>query len=163
MIVAWRVVKARHAAQAFSGEGARRVQGRWHDAGSAVVYSSANRALGMLEVLANFSGTDRQHLPSCVLVSATIPERLVDVLASQDLPPGWDRPAGSPEARARVRRWLADARTVVLQVPSVLVPGEHNYLIDPNHRRFHEIRIGNPIPFAWDPRLKLERPLSQDE
>lgn len=46
---------------AFSGEGARRVDGRWHRAGSAIVYVSANRALAMLEVLANSSGVDRMH------------------------------------------------------------------------------------------------------
>src|SRR5690606_33641449 len=123
MIIAWRVVKERHGAQAFSGEGARRVQGRWHAAGSAVVYASANRALAMLEVLANLAGVYRPHLPACVLVSATIPDRLIAVVAPEDLTPDWDAPGGSPGARALGRNWLKEARSVMLQIPSVLVPG----------------------------------------
>ena len=37
-VVAWRLVRQRHAATAFSGEGARIFEGRWNSAGVPVVY-----------------------------------------------------------------------------------------------------------------------------
>ena len=43
--------------------------------------------------------------------------------------------------------------TVVLVVPSVLIPGESNYLINPGHPNFGKLRIGAPEPFEFDPRL----------
>lgn len=157
MVVSWRVVKARYARSAFSGEGARRADGRWHSAGLAVVYTSANQALAMLEVLANFSGAERHMLPACVLISATFPEGLVETVRRQDLPPGWDAPSGSVAARAFGRGWRTEGRSAVLRVPSVLVPDDFNFLLNPHHPRFSQIRIGDPIAFAWDPRFKAQR------
>ena len=48
---AWRLVKARHAAGAFDGEGARLHGGRWNSRGARVVYVSSSRSLAALELL----------------------------------------------------------------------------------------------------------------
>src|SRR3990172_1776005 len=50
-ITAWRIVKARHAANAFGGEGARVEGGRWNSPGTPVVYTSQSAALAALELL----------------------------------------------------------------------------------------------------------------
>jgi RES domain-containing protein len=42
---AWRLVKARLAARAFDGEGARLHGGRWNNPGLRVVYVSSSRSL----------------------------------------------------------------------------------------------------------------------
>jgi RES domain-containing protein len=49
MISAWRLVKAKHAAKIFSGEGAPLVSGRWHQQGVSVVYVSESLALSVVE------------------------------------------------------------------------------------------------------------------
>jgi RES domain-containing protein len=49
VIVAWRLVKARHAAVAFDGEGARLEGGRRNPKGIPVVYLSDHPALSTLE------------------------------------------------------------------------------------------------------------------
>jgi len=38
-------------------------------------------------------------------------------------------------------------------VPSAVVPGEHNFLLNPRHRDFGRLEIGGPEPFEFDPRL----------
>ena len=53
MIVAWRLTKARLAAIAFDGEGARVEGGRWNPKGVAVVYLSDHPALAALETPVN--------------------------------------------------------------------------------------------------------------
>lgn len=157
MVISWRVVKRRYAASAFTGEGARRVAGRWHSPGAPVVYTSASRALAMLEVLVNLTGAERRHLPVCVLVPATFSERLIEDVRPRDLAEGWDAPAGSPAARALGDSWLASQRTAVLRVPSAIVPGELNLLLNPLHPAFSRIHIGDLVPFAWDSRLSSDR------
>jgi RES domain-containing protein len=49
-------------------------------------------------------------------------------------------------------RWIKEARSAVLRVPSV-VTGEPNYLLNPNHIDFSQIKIGNPKEFHFDGRL----------
>ena len=50
-IVGWRIVKEKHAASAFSGEGARIFEGRWNSAGVRMVYCSEHISLAALEIL----------------------------------------------------------------------------------------------------------------
>ncbi|MGH9380131.1 MAG: RES family NAD+ phosphorylase [Thermoanaerobaculia bacterium] len=150
-------MKARYAGSAFTGEGARRVGGRWHSPGAPVVYTSASRALAMLEVLVNLTGAARQDLPACVLIWAGFSEHLIEELPPRDLPTGWDAAAGSPAARVLGDTWLASKRSAVLRVPSVIVPGELNFLLNPLHSSFPQVHIGDPVSFAWDPRLAGDR------
>jgi RES domain-containing protein len=49
---------------------------------------------------------------------------------------------------------VQSGRSVVLQVPSVIVPDESNYLIDVQHPQFSKLRIGKPQAFRFDRRLK---------
>ena len=50
-------------------------------------------------------------------------------------------------------RWVRESRSVVLEVPSVLIPGESNYLINPGHPEFRSVSIGPAEAFAFNPRL----------
>lgn len=52
---AWRIVKEKHAATAFSGEGARLYGGRWNSVGTSLVYTSGTKALAALESLVHLN------------------------------------------------------------------------------------------------------------
>jgi len=41
----------------------------------------------------------------------------------------------------------------VLRVPSVIVPAESNFLLNPRHPAFERIEIGPPEELRLDPRL----------
>jgi RES domain-containing protein len=43
----------------------------------------------------------------------------------------------------------------VQAVPSIVIPFESNYLINPEHRLFRVLQWSEPIPFYFDPRLIL--------
>ena len=49
--------------------------------------------------------------------------------------------------------WVKEARSAVLELPSVIILGEPNYLLNPAHPDFQKIIIGKPQPFSFDPRL----------
>jgi hypothetical protein len=50
-------------------------------------------------------------------------------------------------------KWATGKRSAVLGVPSVVIPSELNFLLNPEHPDFSKIEIGNPKPVGWDPRL----------
>jgi RES domain-containing protein len=154
---AWRIVKTRHVAGAFSGEGARVFGGRWTSKGVASVYVASTQALAALEMLV--------HLEAQALLAhayAIIPVEfdasLVLSPAPADLPPGWTSTPPPEGVRAFGDAWIASRKSPVLRVPSVLVPGEPNYLLDPKHPGFARVTIGQPMPFRFDPRLGPRRP-----
>ena len=148
----WRICKTEHAASAFTGEGAMAYSGRWHHAGTAVVYCSESRALAALEQLVHLH---RNRLPPhFVCFGVEIPEGVeIREVQVEDLAAEWRRQPGPPELRDIGTRWAESGETVVLQVPSAVVPGEHNFLVNPRHPDFGQLVIGDPEPFEFDERI----------
>lgn len=148
----WRICKAEHATAAFTGEGAMFYPGRWHHAGTAVVHCSESRALAALEQLVHLH---RNRLPpNFVCFGVEIPEDL-DILPvqTQELPTGWRLQPGPQQLRDIGSEWAERGETTVLRVPSAVVPGEHNFLLNPRHPDFSRLGISDPEPFEFDVRL----------
>ena len=145
---AWRIVKAKHAATAFSGEGARLYGGRWNSAGVSLVYTSSTQALAALESLVHLN-------PPVIFKYAAIPLEFEADLVEKvtALPPGWANSPAPPSTRALGDLWAKEARSAVLELPSAIIPGESNVLLNPAHPDFKKIVIGKHVPFSFDPRL----------
>ena len=152
MIPAFRICKTRHMASAFTGEGARINGGRWNSPGKAMVYTSSSLSLATLEVLVHLE--DPEILGSLFSwASLEISSGLLETLSPQNLPAGWNDSESSRVSRAIGDAWLRSMRTAVLAVPSVVTPGEWNYLLNPAHPEFPQIRVGESQQFRPDPRL----------
>jgi RES domain-containing protein len=151
IITAWRLVKTRHLAHAFEGEGAHRFGGRWNSPGVAVVYVAESLALAALEVLVH--AQDRAALVACSAIPVRFDERLVRVLPDASLPGNWNRSPFAAATQALGDEWARSAATAVLRVPSAVVSSEHIYVINPAHPAFRRVRIGRAAPFAFDARL----------
>lgn len=153
MITVWRITKLKYADSAYSGEGSRLIAGRWHEMGQRVVYTSASAALAALETLVH---TDTDLLPrtAFVAIPATLPTRLKLLrLSQEDLPAQWNALPAPPALRELGTKWLNERHTAVLAVPSVIVPFEWNYLLNPVHPDYPKIQIGAPRAYRFDPRL----------
>ncbi len=152
MTLAWRLVKFRHQAAAFSGEGARIVGGRWNHPGTKVVYASDSLALSALETFVHLG-----HAATGIRFVAfriTIPDGItVDHIAPRSLPRRWRSEPPLAETMDVGTRWVAAGRSVCLRVPSVVIPREYNLMLNPGHPDFKRITIDPPEPFTFDPRL----------
>jgi RES domain-containing protein len=93
--------------------------------------------------------------PSFVAIPADVPEDAsITRLRAVDLVAGW-RTTPPPESLAEIgARWLEAKHTLVLAVPSAIIPSDLNYLLNPLHPQFRRVRIGRPEPFTFDPRLR---------
>lgn len=147
---AWRIVKEKHAATAFSGEGAARTGGRWNPRGVPVVYTSATRSLAALECLVHLNPP---VLFNYVAFRLQFDDALIEKFPFASLPSDWQVEPPASSSKAIGDAWVRDARSAVLELPSVIIPGESNYLLNPSHPVFKKISLGKPAPFAFDPRL----------
>lgn len=151
MIMAWRIVGERYKDDAFSGEGARLRAGRWNSKGTTMVYTAGSIALASIEMMVNLPGP--MLLDEFFRISVQIPPNLIIDLALDKLPGDWNSRPVSPAIKAIGDRWIKKRKSVVLKVPSVVIPEEYNYLLNPNHPDFGKITIGSPIKYRFDPRL----------
>jgi RES domain-containing protein len=148
---AWRLTKTKRLSSAWDGEGARRLGGRWNSVGTAVVYVSATLSLALAEVLVHIPGG---VLPAFTAIPIEFDESLVTVLARRDLPADWKRTPPAPSTQTIGDKWVTSAASVALKVPSVIVPPEFNYVLNPGHADFASVRIGPAVPFPFDSRLR---------
>ena len=150
-LTAWRIIKARFAASAFDGEGARRFGGRWNSKGTPMVYTAGSQALAVLEMLVHLEASDL--LKYYRLIPVTFDEMMLEAVDRKTLPANWRRRPTPAGIRAIGDAWAASAESVVLRVPSVIVPAESNFLLNPIHPDYVKLKIGKPQPFRFDVRL----------
>lgn len=147
----WRIVLADQAATAFDGEGARLYGGRWNSAGVPMVYASEHQSLAALEVRVHIDRTRMRRLYKCFAVQ--FDEQLMEVFPVGALPKDWLQEPPPPSLQQIGDNWVKSGTSVILAVPSIVIPGEHNYLINPRHSDFRKLKIGKPADFAFDQRL----------
>ena len=152
----WRLASNRYASTAFTGIGAAMNPGRWNLPGYALVYTSEHLSLAFLEIMAN---ADLQMLRSFSTISCEIPEHMVESLDVNTLPSDW-RALVHPQWTALQSigsAWLLSARSLALRVPSALIDGEFNVLVNPGHSGFAGLKPSAPVPFIPDPRFTKPR------
>ena len=147
MIEVYRLNSSRYAAN--SGKGAAITGGRWNRPGTEAIYTSGSHSLAILEILAHYSVLPKDF----VLTPIRIPDR-VGIISVPDsyLPAGWSQP--SPIAATKDMAEQLYPKTAVVSVPSAIVTGERNYLLNPAHADFQHIEFLASEPFRFDPRLK---------
>lgn len=151
-VTVWRLCQKRHAADAFSGKGSRLFGGRWSPAGLRIAYSSESRSLAALEVLVNVRDPGLLFAQPWAILPATIPTDLIEHL--RRVPENWRATPYGSETQAFGSEWAKAERSVALQVPSSVVLGEFNYLLNPDHPDFSKIEIGAFAPFEFDSRIR---------
>ena len=148
---AWRILKAKYQDQPLSGEGARRVGGRWNHRGTPLVYLAESIALATLEVLVHLQ--DAETLPKYALADIQFDSSLVRELRAEDLPENWNvfpHPASTKEIG---RQWVDTRSSALLKVPSSVSPREANYLLNPEHPDANGVEVAAVLDHAFDPRL----------
>lgn len=115
-----------------------------------MVYTAESLALAALE---RFMALDSaEHAMKLVSVSATIP-RGIDVQILEYLPEGWDHYPASFSTQQYGSNWIKSLAYVVLKVPSVIIPSEYKYLLNPFHPDFKKIKIHETNLFSFDSRM----------
>lgn len=146
----WRIFPERFRSTAFTGAGGLYAAGRWNHVGTAIVYTATSRALAALEFFVNL---EPNEAPDDLLIAeASVPDASIETLKLDELPKNW---RGLNHARCREigSGWAASLRSVALKVPSAVVDGDWNVLLNPRHPGFAKVVMGSVKPFRFDERL----------
>jgi RES domain-containing protein len=128
--------------------------GRWNLQGQHVLYASATRSLAALEQLANRSGLSMREPYTVMVIELTDRPEAYEVVDTVDLPSDWQRLSGYSRLQELGGTWYRQQRSLVLRVPSVLVPQESNFVINTSHPDFvTSVKVVGREDFGWDNRL----------
>lgn len=147
----WRLVPASRADTAFSGFGAREYGGRWSPKGYAVVYLAEHLSLAALETYVHLPPEARGMTFSAYRV--VIPDD-IEPIEWDELPDDWRTSPAPASTQEMGRAWLDEGAGCLLAVPSVVVPQERNLVVNLSHPDWQRVRIADPEPFSFDPRMR---------
>jgi len=150
-MIVFRLSKSKYASD-LSGKGAEKIGGRWNSKGIALVYTSESRALCTTEIAVH---TPLGNLPlDYQIVTIDIPDEIqIKEVAIADLLLEWNSIPYSPVTQKIGDSFVAEGKFLVLKVPSVVVAGDYNYLLNPAHPEFHKVKIKSIESFNFDERL----------
>ena len=145
-MILWRISRHRD----LTGTGGLKAAGRWHYAGHVIVYMTETPASALLEVCVHTSANDVP--PEFTLLKIEGPDLEIPSVKSDDLPQDW-------RTRLEVTRdigagWLEKNDSVLLQVPSVIVPETVNLLFNPSHKHAPKFHITDVFSYPFDIRIK---------
>lgn len=136
----------------LSGMGAEITGGRWNNRGTRVLYTSDSRALCTAEIAV--------HMPiglipkDYYLLTLDIPDKIpFKLIYCETLPKNWKKFPYSSITQEIGEDFISKNEFLLLKVPSAVVQGDFNFLINPEHSEFENIKLIGKEKFNFDERL----------
>lgn len=125
--------------------------GRWNSKGQAVVYTSGELGVAVLENIVHLPKPRNLTEHSCAAIH--IPESLISKVG--ELPVDWK--TNTSAARSIGNKWIENSKAAVLEVPCAIIDCDShqakNYLLNPNHPQFNQLTINSFESLDLDPRI----------
>jgi len=136
----------------LSGIGAEKYGGRWNNKGTRMVYTAESRALANLEVAVHLA---LKNLPkNYYLTSIEVPDTLIVSYNEKRLKnKNWRSNPPIEFTQSEGDAFIKANKLLVLKVPSAIVKGDFNYLINPLHKDIGTIKVLRSESFSFDERL----------
>lgn len=150
----FRLSKSKYSKE-LSGKGAELSGGRWNSKGTPLIYTCESRALCTTEIAVH---TPLGIIPSDYeLITLTFPGNTkICELTFNSLPDDWKSFPHSHSTQILGDNFVSENKFLILKVPSVVVQGEYNFLINPNHKDIKLVQIVSIEPFDFDERLFIK-------
>ena len=121
----------------LSGTGAASYSGRWHSKGTHVLYTAQTPSLALLETVVHIAKIAQ---PDYCMICLEIPEDNIQRIEMAELPSDWFLNPSPDHLKIIGDRFIASRNFFALQLPSAIMPEEHNFLLNPNHPDFKKVR-----------------------
>ncbi len=139
-------------AHALSGYGASLNDHRWNTKGTELIYCADSRALALAEMAVHLSAATAPA--DLCMMEIEVPEAISrHRLSANDLPKGWNALPYIAETQSIGNEFVRKGQYCILVVPSAVVEGDFNVLINPKHPDFDLIHLVSTTPFIIDNRL----------
>jgi RES domain-containing protein len=119
-----------------------------------MLYCSSTIALACLETLVHLSGTHPLPLNRYLVKIAIPPSMWQDrIVLAPGEHVGWDAEPPGMVSIGWGSDWADSGRSLLAEVPSIIVPEEANILINPRHRDAKRLQCRKIRRWTYDPRL----------
>jgi len=116
-----------------------------------MVYAAGAQSLAALEILVHIADPNDLVDLDYVVISVELDDLMI--LDPPKLPRDWRTYPAPPSTMKLGDLWTGTKASVAFRVPSVIIPSESNYLLNPAHSHFQKLVIGKPQGFTFDNRL----------
>lgn len=135
----------------LSGTGAKLHGGRWNRRGTPLLYFAESRSLAALETLVHVSYLTLP--PDLQLLTAEVDDTLINTYARANFTKLIKAKETEYLFKEAGEKWISGAKSLGLIVPSIIIPGDHNILINPIHPQMSKLKIKKVEDFVFDARV----------
>jgi len=145
----FRISKAEYADKLSSSGSAN----RWNKNGQNVIYTGSSRSLSTLELVVH-RGSIVPKIKYKVMVISISGDSVISEILISNLPKEWRMLSNYPHLQSIGSDWYEKQESLILKVPSAIIPEEYNYIINTEHPDFlKNIKLIRKEDYFWDERL----------
>jgi RES domain-containing protein len=128
-------------------------ENRWNKFGEFVIYAGSSRSLATLELVVHKSAIAPTMNYKVLIIHIPDDTSLIEQIQVSDLSKNWRSKTAYPELQTIGSNWYNKQQSLILKVPSAVIPLEFNYIINTKHLIFDRIGISEVEDYFWDSRL----------
>jgi RES domain-containing protein len=146
----YRIVRKKYA----TGLNTSGAANRWNLKGQFVLYTGCSRLLATLELVVHMGPATPKDSYQVMIIHIPDNDELYTQIRSRDLPANWRGMAAYGLLQAMGSHWYNEQESLVLKVPSAVIPQEFNFVINTVHPLFAaNIKLVSYEEYFWDTRL----------
>lgn len=127
---------------------------RWNKKGEFVIYTGASRSLSTLELVVHRNSIKPDNIYKLMIISIPDSDQLVKTITTKSLPGNWRQFEAYAKLQEIGSEWINSKETLLLKVPSAVIPQEYNYIINAEHPDFKKtVKLVRTESYFWDERL----------
>lgn len=138
----------------LTGKGAAMYGGRWNSKDTYMLYTAQSAALALLETVVHIGRIPEQGF---CMIAIELPASKIMKVTEHKLPANWHSSPAPDNLKAIGDEFIKAGKCLALQVPSVIMPEEHNFFLNPAHADFKKVKIATQRPLTIDDRLLQAR------
>ena len=127
---------------------------RWNLEDQFIIYTGSSRSLSSLELVVHENSVSPIFEYRVMIISIADDENLFTQVLQKDLSRSWRGMNSYPELQKIGSNWYQTNKSLILKVPSAIIPKEYNFLINTRHPDFKKyVSLGRTEDYFWDERL----------
>ena len=128
--------------------------GRWNLDDQQTIYTGSSRSLSTLELIVQENSVSPDSVYRVMVISISDEEKLFTHILQSGLPDNWRNIIAYPQLQILGSEWYKSNKSLILKVPSAVIPKEYNYIINVSHPDFkHNVSLVRAEDYFWDERL----------
>lgn len=129
---------------------------RWNKRSEFVIYTGSSRSLSTLELIVHRSAIKPAIAYRVMVISISDDSALYETLSTNKLPEDWKNISAYPTLQQLGSLWYKNRQSLVLKVPSAVIPFENNFILNTRHPAFNKhVELVRTELYFWDERLPL--------